>query len=281
MDETMKSLLLDYYDSIMGKGPKIPVTYFHSGSPRQDEGLAAEMFKHVLKKIFRWNFDDAMRYLTPKTIAAMYMQTAYGKLIFPPEIEKKRDAFYVASYVWPRNGMFTQPGLVILLYRHILSTTNGKFPKSYFISSDRESRSWLCLSYAINKTLGFESVFDIYSFFANEQASTRWLRRMRIECIKTGFYKNSLEMIHALLPEKTKNEEYYQLFCTIGPVYSLVTMQVNKDKFARFYTEEKTRYCPGSAIQNYKKFNEAVGAKVDAAAVKTLGHRKGRVACNA
>lgn len=228
----VKNMCLDYLDFLMG-GPKLSVKYFQTGSAASDEEMAVALITFAVTKVFRWNIDDVMRYVrSTKVINEMGLQTAYGKLRFPQEVSPDKMPFFIADYIWPNSTMLSKQSLVTLEYNHVLHTASGKFKKNYFHTLDGKYRMGVCLMEAISKSIPADDTMDLYSFFADETKAAAWVKAYRLEPVKK-FFPNCLDMLHSLLPEKRKNDYYYEMFKQMSPVLSKLSGKTVKDNLAK------------------------------------------------
>jgi len=260
------TMIADYSETLVDPTKKLAVKYFQTGNTDADMQMAVVLFTYVLKEILHWSFEDAIGNLSKKVIKDLGLTAAYNKLNFPAELSPDRDVFWVAACVWPNQGMFSKKELAVLMYRNVLASSTGKFPKNYFMTSEHGLRAASCFNYALNITLGYENSEDIYSFFADENRAGAWFKRYRLDAIKDGFYDTSLDAAHSLLPASLRDDNLYQLFKCMGPVYTFVNATKNRSMFNTGRTETRQEHSAGSVKGDcHKNYKKSVGAEIQAA----------------
>lgn len=258
----VKNMCLDYNDFLMG-GPKVSVRYFQTGNPNSDEEMAVALIKYAVTKVFRWNLDDVMRYIrTTSVINDMGLQTAYGKLRFPPEISPDKMPYYIADFIWPNNKLLSKQAMVTLEYRHVLHTQSGKFKKNYFHSLDGKYRMGVCLMDAISNSLPVDDTMDLYAQFADEGKALAWVKNKRLDPVRS-FFPTCLDMLHSLLPEDRKSEYYYEMFKQMSPVMTRLGTKGNKENVTKKFTPVKVKEPESKLDANFGKFKSTLKNKAD------------------
>ena len=262
------TMIADYSETLVDPTKKLAVKYFQTGNTDADMQMAVVLFTYVLKEILHWSFEDAVGNLSKKVIKDLGLTAAYNKLNFPAELSADRDVFWVAACVWPNQGMFSKKELAVLMYRNVLASSTGKFPKNYFMTSEHGLRAAACFNYALNFTLGYENSEDVYSFFADENRANAWFKRYRLDAIKDGFYDTSLDAAHSLLPSSLKNDNLYQLFKCMSPVYTFVNATKNRSMFNTGRQETRAELSANSVKTVANEYKKSAAREEVLAAIK-------------
>lgn len=255
-NELIRSMYTDYADYLLGKKKQVVLqAYFKNETARIDEEMAIALFRYAVKEVLRWTYNDVVKYMSLRVINDLGLLTAYNKLTFPPELSRESNPYYVSVYIWPeKSGQLSHQALTTLMYESVLNTPGGKFPKNYFNSVNGMSNAAACFRYAIFHTLDICDVNDIYMFFADENRAMEWMRRNKLEALRNNAFESSLEMAHYLLPENTRNNDLYEKYKKIGPTLTIVRKKINSAKLNKYYTEDRSKYNPGSLNTNFSAF---------------------------
>jgi hypothetical protein len=131
--------------------------------------------------------------------------------VFPEELSKRNDCFYVAHLLYPKRIPYSTRNLVMITYQRVLNHESGKFPKEYFSGAEGQLRACICLQYLLIEHLSFTSIEEIYYYFSTTKAMSM-LRQFRLATVCSELYESPLDFLHNALPSSQKNELYYQFY---------------------------------------------------------------------
>lgn len=212
MDNTIKCMIFDYNEFIVGKAKKFNSKYF-SCCEREAERRAVALFSYVLRNILRWNINEVMKYANSDLFEKLGLTAAYSKLRFPEEMFPNKDRFYVAAFIFKNQKIFHPDKLTLLMYRNILTHKNYKFPTDYFVTGNGLYHARICFLYALNKTKVFEKKEDMYAFFANKHKASKWIKEMRLNVAQDAICPDSpIDFMYEMIPEELKDEDLLNIF---------------------------------------------------------------------
>ena len=95
MDEKMKNIgLLTEYENILLKKKKDFSPAYMRASARPE--TAAVVFRFAFEELLQWTPEMIRDYTTPELIQALHLKKALNRVVFPPELNKRDDLFYIA-----------------------------------------------------------------------------------------------------------------------------------------------------------------------------------------
>lgn len=208
---TTRNVLMEYETVLRDNSSKKLSNNFFTYGDEQNEELAIEIMKYAFEKILEWTPTDIINKLNYEVLRDMKLTIPYAKLRYPRELKKKSEYFYVAKILYPdKVHGYTPRDIILHMYRMILSSKDGKFPKEYFIEADGEIRARVCLQFVLANLEIFESQEKLYEFFADEKQAMEFLKKHHLNGAKNLLFDSCLEYMHMSLPELQKNE---LLFC--------------------------------------------------------------------
>lgn len=103
MNENERNAILEYEQILQGKSSrtKLSTTYFRADSNEQNHKTAVHILRYIFTKIYKWTPLDVMNKASKQMISDLKITIPYSKLIFPKEMNPKRDYFYLAKILFP------------------------------------------------------------------------------------------------------------------------------------------------------------------------------------
>lgn len=210
MDEKMKNIgLLTEYENILLKKKKDFSPAYMRASARPE--TAAVVFRFAFEELLQWTPEMIRDYTTPKLIQALHLKKALNRVVFPPELNKRDDLFYIACMLYPDIICYSKKILTLRVYEKVLNGILAKFPKGFFSESEGCLNANICLQYAINQELRFHSISELYSFFSNKEKVIPFLKKAKLYAACVENYEYPIDMLHDSLPESVQDELLYYL----------------------------------------------------------------------
>lgn len=105
MNENERNAILEYEQILQGKSSrtKLSTTYFRADSNEQNHKTAVHILRYIFTKIYKWTPLDVMNKASKQMISDLKITIPYSKLIFPKEMNPKRDYFLWKNSVSGRN----------------------------------------------------------------------------------------------------------------------------------------------------------------------------------
>lgn len=191
---------------------KLSSDYF-AYTDEQNERTAIEIFKYVFEEILHWSPTDVQNCMSVEVINKFHLSVPYLKLRFPRELNKRRDYFYVATIVYPdKIHGFSERDAILHLYRNVLASKTGKFPKEYFVENEGELRAKVCLQYVLGNKYFFKNVEELYETFADETKGNKLLEEYKLGKPKRFLFESCLEYAHGSLPARQREPFLYAYY---------------------------------------------------------------------
>ncbi len=206
-----KNIITDYEKLLIkDQGVNLSAGYFCYNQDNNHK-LALNLFRYVMEAILHWTPQDIEKKLDINIIKELHLLLPYKYLIFPEELNKRKDCFYVAHLLYPEEIPYNVRNVVLNSYQKILSQENSRLSKNFFLGAEGELRACICLQYVLQEYLLFTSIEEVYYFFSTPKAM-RVLRQFRLSGICNDLFDSPLEFVHCALPTAQKNELYYQFY---------------------------------------------------------------------
>ncbi len=205
-----RNIIYEYERVLIGKRKNFP-SYIFPSNKEQKERVAIEIMRYGVSKYLGWNKEQAATNLTYEMLEKIKVGDLVSYLIYPPEIDPKKDTFFIINKLYPGLREFNFRDLVIGVYKKVLSGELSRFPKGFFEGDNGELRAGLCLQYALSQNKIFSSLDEAYEFFTSPQ-SNAFLKKMKICGPLITLFSTPLEYFHYTLSDEARSELYYNYY---------------------------------------------------------------------
>lgn len=207
-----KNAILDY-EEFMRSGEttkKISPIYF-KGTEQENHKRAKHIMQYIFTNVMRWSPEDVLNRASREMLSDLQLTIPYSKLIYPRELSKKRDYFYIAKILFPDAiKSFSRRDLIIHFYQQVLDRT-VTMPGDYFNDEEGEYKATVCLRYYLTRDAQFKSIEQLYDFFNSKEAE-KYLKGARLDKVCRLYFENPLDFLDASLPrQQTDSLEYFYL----------------------------------------------------------------------
>lgn len=206
MNENERNAILEYEQILQGKSTrtKLSTTYFRQ-SDLQNHKTAVHILKYIFTNIYHWTPLDVMNKASKQMLSDLKITIPYNKLIFPPEMNPKRDYFYMAKILFPEEiHSFGEYDRVMYLYGQVLKK-KAQFPEGYFSEAYMgEYRAGICLHYAIQQAQNVQNFKDeeaLYKLFADDDKAYAFLKKYKLDKISKIAFETPLDYLYVALPK--------------------------------------------------------------------------------
>lgn len=205
------NLINNYEDVLIGKREKISDNYFIYNSA-VNERTALTVFKYAIEYLLGWSPKDAEKLFTPYYVRIMHLEPLLEYIRFPSDVTNK-DTEYIVHLIYPKIVPYDIKKYAIRIYENVLNKKQ-KYPKDYMYGYLGLIRARICLLYALRKDHLFKTTEELYQFFS-KKSCIKWLKEMQLYQLYNAFFDYPIEYIHAALPDRAKNNFYFNhyLFC--------------------------------------------------------------------
>ena len=206
-----KRLLFYEYEQILtGKKNSFASTYFPYNAD-QNERLALEIFKYAIEKYLNWTPDETRLFLNAEIIKQMKLDSITRFLRFPPELDPKKDYFYIAHLMYPNIIRYNSKELILNVYKKVLNGTLCKFPKEYMSGTRGLMCAGICFQYMLEQYFQFSCIEELYSYFASLEG-WKALKKYRLSSVCNLMFDSPLDYLNESLNEKQRNEFLYRYY---------------------------------------------------------------------
>lgn len=241
-DECMMGNRKSYSSALMAKG--------------QGPYLCAELLRLIFKYYMHWSPIEIRDLLDKRYIEAFKIEPLVNRIPCPPEVNPKREFYYIAWYLYPETVNVKPAELVIKLYMDIINNNLSKFPKGYFDGNTGYIRARLLLLTMIREFLPkFDNLESLYAYFASDNGR-RCINAYKLSVPLRELYSSPLDYLHDSLSDWQKDDDLYEKYSTmvhakeddthivVGPA-AYMDAPVEKDEFEP--DEEPPEYTNGSS----------------------------------
>ena len=219
----MELSIFQEYDQVLlgNKESKLNKYFFNS---EYNEKTAIEIFRYALTYYLGWSADDIYYHLTYDVIKLMKLENLYKYIVFPCELNKEKDFYYIAILLFPKKYKLSRKELTTQLYKKILSGEFNKFPKGYMTGQLGMIRACFCLQYLISHNLYYNNIEELYETFFSPEGN-KILKKYKLTTVCNDLFGHPLDFLHTALPNEYKNEYLYHYYR-----YIISEKQLNRQK---------------------------------------------------
>lgn len=199
-------LVMEYEDILLKKRDSFSQIFLNSKLSKSD---LRELFKYAFEEVLQWDVKTVSSFTDIDTLKRMHLLRPAGHIPFPPELELETHPFYVAHFTYPEKIRYNKKDITVQVYQDVLSGKELKFPKGFFTGSEGRINSLICLQYAINDSLVFQSIEELYDYFADQKRMQKFFKKYRLSAPLRDFFESPIDMLHAALPEEKTNECFF------------------------------------------------------------------------
>lgn len=195
-------LINEYEEVLIGNREMIPQNYFIFDE-KGNERIAVSVIRYAVEVLLGWGVEDAIRLFNYNYIKLMKLEQLMEYIAFPSDVTKE-DTEYILYLLYPRQVDYDVKRYTLRVYKQVLSG-KMRYPKDYMYGYLGMIRAKICLQYAINQDFVFQTVDDLYRFFASKEC-IRYLKKKKLLQLYTSFYATPLEYMHDSMPSYIKND---------------------------------------------------------------------------
>ena len=205
--ETTKAMILDWESKIRNNDKKKLSSSYFCYDDAQNEKEAIVLFRYVFEKVLHWTPEDIRNNISMEIIEKLKLKKAYNQIIFPRELSRRSDCFYLAKKCYPDqiHGL-NQDDIWRMEYMKVLDNKYEKFPKNYFSEAAGDLRAKVFLLYQLETQAKFRNKEEMYMFFADTPQAIKFLKSVKLKTPLDLLYASPLEYMHESLPESQKDE---------------------------------------------------------------------------
>lgn len=214
-DVDVKYHLREYDDCLMGNRKSYSSALMAKG---QGPHLCAELLRLIFKYYMHWSHTDVRDRLNKEYIEALRIEPLVNRIPYPPEVNPKKEFYYVAWYLYPETVNVKPAELVIKLYMDIINNNLVKFPKGYFDGNIGYIRARLLFLTMVREFLPpFDCLERMYAFFASDKGR-QCINAYKLAVPLRELYSSALDYMHDSLSDWQKDDDLYEKYSKIARV---------------------------------------------------------------
>lgn len=204
-------LLYEYEMILIGK-KKTFSSYFFNSTPQKNEKKALYVIKFAIDTYLGWTPEETVKMLTYEILELLKLESLTRYILFPPEMDARDDMYIITGKLYPNLVKIDSKEITLKVYKRVLEKDLYKFPKEY-LSGDQKgkNRAIICFQYMLTQFTNFDSVKDMYAFFASS-SGPKLLKKYRLNVACVSTYEYPIDFLHTALPPETKSEFWYRYY---------------------------------------------------------------------
>ena len=207
------SYLKEYKEVLLGQRKA------YSSALMSKQGI--EWRKGLLRSIFEqyrnWTPEQIRDLLTPALVTEMKLWTLINSIPCPAELDRKKELYYVAWYLYPETRNMTDDQLTLKLHADILNGQKRGFPRGYFDGDKGCHRAHILFCEMIEREFPRLGITDntrfLYEYFASCHGKGL-LRKYKLMTALCARYDSPLEYLHDFLPPKQKDDDLFKYYAS-------------------------------------------------------------------
>lgn len=192
------------------KNNSVPQYYF-AYDEYSNEKLALKIVKYAFETYLKWDPFVLRDHLTVTILEKLKLKQFLRYIPFPPELDPKRDLFYIVWKIYPQTIHFSDNDLILKVYKDLLSGVIKRFPKEFFTGIYGITRAGLCLQYMIEQYVQVASISELYKLFSSQEGISL-LRKYKLLPVCEDSFRDPIDYLHYALPAKQKDDFLYSYY---------------------------------------------------------------------
>ena len=231
-------ILYEYERLLMGEKKNISRSLFE-GSDKDKQDTALVFIRYAVEYFLRWTPKQAESCLDEATLKLMKLDKVMPYIIFPKELNPRRDYFYLAHLLYPDKIKYTPNALTLHLYREILreggdgeNDKKSKFPKEYMSGERGRTKACVCFRYMLQNYCSdiIKNTRDMYRIFS-EPKGTTILKKYGLYLVCFDLYDTPVDFVHDVLGDMQQDETLF-FYYKFQYFYSRALSKIIRDERA-------------------------------------------------
>ena len=201
--ENIDGLKLEYEMILCGERKSF---YAIGRNTTQSEVIA--FLRYVFEDIVGWSPEQLCAFYTHEIAAKLHIERVIGKIVWPVELDRNKDRFYVAVYLYPDRITYNKKERIIQYYLEAYLPDDKR--KIFFDPNLPRFYIENCAEYMIKQEFEDSESADIYGFFSKKKSEYMpMLKQYKLNAACGSNYPYCVDMIHRALPTEKKDDELY------------------------------------------------------------------------
>ena len=202
------SIRIDYENALIGKQIVYKIAK-KDNDVGEINNKVISLLHYVFDELLEWTPNMVKNYITWDLLDWLKLTPAVNKMTFPPELNPKKDLFYIAALLYPDEISYNHRDFVLQVYEKVLSKELNKYPKRFFSSATGMENLHICFKYAVLQKMYDKSLQDIYMYFSIPANARKFLNETKLQLAYKKHYDNAIDLLHMSLDYGERNDFYY------------------------------------------------------------------------
>lgn len=213
-----QTVLQEYEEMLMGNRKTFGNVF--PKEPLERKKAITFIWRYAIEDIIGWSLQDAAKYMTYDIAVHLRLNYTLKHFDFKPETKRNKDFEYVLSILFPKEVKYDASKKILDEYFRVAklgpykdSTEKHILRKNFFNGEDGAYVAATCLLATVTLFKNECTIPELYDFFADSVAATKFLKKVKLDKIIKEMYETPLEYFHYSLSQSEQDDflfNYYQ-----------------------------------------------------------------------
>ena len=171
---------------------------------------------YIFEDFLGWSPEELRDHFTHELAEKLHITRLISKIKWPVELDRDKDLFYVAVFLYPDRITYPRRERVLAHYREVYLKKEKTSQKTFFDPDLPEMYLLNCMEYIMEEEFGDWSPEDIYAFFSGKKKTYMdVLRKYKIGIACQLNYEYIIDIVHQALPEEKRDTDLYAFWRVI------------------------------------------------------------------
>lgn len=191
-------------------------SFLFNENPKKAHENACEIMRYGFY-LLGWTPQDVSHFVDMKILKTLKMDVVLKYIIFPEELSKRDDLFYLATILYPEEIHFSVGDMIERVFKKVLNKSLYSFPKRYFMGESGYNRLCICFITYIREKGHFKNVREMYEHFSTQEG-VRDLQACYLLRPCEELYETPVDLVHDALADEQKDYAAYS-YCKFKYLY--------------------------------------------------------------
>lgn len=207
----IESVIYDYEQMLIGNADSFNIDDYREQNDKKKSMMALALIKYVSETYLEWTPEMMCDSLTTEVLKQWKLDGLIKRIKFPEEIKLlNEEVHYIAHMIYPEIIDINIRDIYIAVYEKGLKY-GYEFLDEFFMSGDGAEKVIVCLKYAIEKHLSFDSIEEMYDYFGSKRCSVFLEKTTLLGPYIKIFFDCYLDALHCMLAPFQRDNLKHQL----------------------------------------------------------------------
>lgn len=170
---------------------------------------AKEVLRYAFERILHWSPYNVRDYFTPEVSRKLKLENCIDSVPFPVELDRTRDYFFVASWLYPDVIPYQKDRIILDIYNKVCNKTYKSFPKGFFHEEAGRENLLIVIRYNLSQQFFGKTAEEIYDYFSVRMNANAFAKNANIDAYWREHYPDLVSAVHDALPEGDRDDLYF------------------------------------------------------------------------